>query len=364
MATVRVYLCTYKRNDLLPRALRSLIAQSFEDWICELHNDDPSDDFPRRLVRDVGDRRVITVDHERNMGVTATFNLVYQRTDEEFVSLLEDDNWWEPDFLAVMVRTMRAWPNVHVGWSNMRMWKEADNGSWIDTGDDLWNRSGDVAPVELHFFPALARISEPRHSNGAMLVRTTRMRDFVIPPSTTAGAMEATRERTFPHPILFVPRVLANFALTRSTNRARDSSVWAHSQLLLIASFLRNVPLDASAMRILWHLARTAPTRSTNDLFLAALLFKGAHYALRYATFDDVARLLASIVRHPLRLVRTLRRLRARDDLLPFLDRWTAERTREAMSYGLLAYSPETGVPEFRSPPIEADESLSTQLVF
>ena len=50
MAKVRVYLLTYRRNHLLPRALKSLLAQSFTDWVCELHNDDPADLFPARLA--------------------------------------------------------------------------------------------------------------------------------------------------------------------------------------------------------------------------------------------------------------------------------------------------------------------------
>lgn len=46
MAICRVYLCTYRRNNLLSRALNSLLAQTFKDWVCELHNDDPEDSFP------------------------------------------------------------------------------------------------------------------------------------------------------------------------------------------------------------------------------------------------------------------------------------------------------------------------------
>jgi len=363
MATVRVYLCTYRRHALLPRALNSLVAQSFDDWVCEVHNDDPTDDFPRRLVREIADPRVRIVDHDRNLGIGATFNLVYQQTGEEFVSMLEDDNWWEPQFLEVMVDTMRAWPNVDLAWSNMRLWQEREDGSWLDTGENLWQRE-QAAEVELHFFPSLARISEARHSNGAMLVRTRRIRDFVIPDSTTSSAMEAVRERTFPHPLLFVPRVLANFALTRSTSRSLDLSDWMHSHLLLVASFLRNVPLDAPALRILWHLARTAETRSTNDLLLAGLLFKGARRVLRYATLGDVVRLMASLVRHPGRMRRTLRRIRRDAELLPFLDRWTTERVREAVAYGLTSFSPTTGNPQFRTRVPAANEQGTRQLVF
>jgi hypothetical protein len=197
-----------------------------------------------------------------------------------------------------------------------------------------------------------------------MLVRNRHLRDFIIPGSTPQAAMEPFRERTFPHPLLFVPRPLANFALTRSTTRSRDLSTGVHSQLLLLASFLKNVPLDRAATRTLWAQARGAITRSTNDLLLAALLFKGARYALRSATVGDALRLIASLIRHPRRFVRTLRRIRNDRELLPFLDNWTARRTSEALEYGLCAFSDSTGLPEFRDPRVVTDSGRSKQLLF
>ena len=50
MATVRVYVVTYRRPLTLRRALNSLRSQTCTDWICELHNDDPADLAPGKLV--------------------------------------------------------------------------------------------------------------------------------------------------------------------------------------------------------------------------------------------------------------------------------------------------------------------------
>src|ERR1700739_258820 len=41
-AQVRVFVPTYRRPKLLPRALDSLLAQTFTEWECEVHNDDPN----------------------------------------------------------------------------------------------------------------------------------------------------------------------------------------------------------------------------------------------------------------------------------------------------------------------------------
>src|SRR5687768_20382 len=95
-ADVRVYLFTYRRNHLLPRALDSLLAQTHRGWVCELHNDDPNDPFPGELVARINDPRITYVRHETNLGPTRTFNHAFRPVAEPFVSLLEDDNWWEP----------------------------------------------------------------------------------------------------------------------------------------------------------------------------------------------------------------------------------------------------------------------------
>ena len=50
MASLRIFLLTYRRPALLRRALASLLAQTFTDWTCELHNDAPDDDAPRAIL--------------------------------------------------------------------------------------------------------------------------------------------------------------------------------------------------------------------------------------------------------------------------------------------------------------------------
>ena len=68
MAAIRVFLLTHRRRELLRRALDSLLAQTFTDWVCELHNDAPDDDFPRRLVAEIGDPRVSLHHHKHRLG--------------------------------------------------------------------------------------------------------------------------------------------------------------------------------------------------------------------------------------------------------------------------------------------------------
>jgi len=155
------------------------------------------------------DPRFTVVTHPQNLGPTRTFNLMYLGGgSDRYLSLLEDDNWWEPDFLAAMVSAMDAHPSIQVGWSNMRIWQELSDGSWKDTDRLVWNL------FDYHL-PRLIDWPHPRqprggiHSNGAMLIRADAAARFRIPNDTPFAAIECVRERLFHYPLLFLPAPLA-----------------------------------------------------------------------------------------------------------------------------------------------------------
>ncbi len=151
---VRVFVPTYRRPHLLPRALKSLRAQTFSDWICEVHNDDSTNTFPKELVKDLGDPRIRLHDHERNLGAIATFNLFYRPTREPFYSLLEDDNWWLPEFLETMIRAMNSYPNITMACCNQRVWEEMPDGSWRNTDPPSIRRSKRARVLRISAMPA------------------------------------------------------------------------------------------------------------------------------------------------------------------------------------------------------------------
>ena len=71
-------------------------------------------------------------------GPTRNFNLVFEERDAEYVSLLEDDNWWEPSFLEEQLRALKGIPMLRLVVGNERIWRELQEGSWLDTGRTIW----------------------------------------------------------------------------------------------------------------------------------------------------------------------------------------------------------------------------------
>jgi hypothetical protein len=286
---------TYRRHQLLPRAVQSLRNQTFTDWVCELHNDDPADPFPAELVRRVGDPRIILHTHPKNLGASATFNLIFRPAPESFYSLLEDDNWWDPAFLATMVAALERHPSVTAAWNNQRIWQENSDGTWTDTGR-LANPLAE-GPPRLVGWGQPQQAMGAVHANGAMLLRSGG-RAFSVPAVPFTG-MEAFRERLLPHPLLYVPAPLAHFSITRDSARARDGADWAALLTLLVNTFVRHSSQPADTCRILWEHYRTQQPPPTNILIYSALTEPTCWPFLRFFRLADWWRFLRGLVRRP-----------------------------------------------------------------
>lgn len=335
MATCKVYLPTFRRPQLLVRAVNSLLRQTFEDWVCELHNDDPQDPAPGELVERTGDKRITVVNHKENLGATRTFNLFFKSISEPFFGLLEDDNWWEPEFLETMISVMASYPQVQVAWANMRLWEERPDGTWHDTARNIWQV--DWTEPRLMQWPDPRQMHGALHSNGAMLVRSD-FEYFPVPESINFAAIEPFRERTFVHPLLFVPQRLANFSVTRTTARPSDAASWIHAIAVLTGTFLSQIELSREQLRSMWLRARQG-SRSSHVMFACAFHFASCRHMVRYANFSDWVWTCAYTLRHPLRVHGVLRLFKEKQAEEEFLTHHTQRRQSEARNAVLVEAS-------------------------
>lgn len=234
MPRCRIYFFTYKRNYLISRSIQSLLSQTFTDWICEVHNDCPEDKFPEEYIASLNDHRFTVKNHLLNLGPTKSFNIAYSGCDEEYVSLLEDDNWWEINFLMEMINLMDQKPNLDIAWSNMRIWEESSENKWTDTGKTIWAENH----CRLFYWPQYRQALGALHSNGAMIFRGLNAKSYLIPNESLFDAVELIRERSFKHPIYLYSKTLANFSLSRFTNRSNNSWEWTACQVMMLSSFI------------------------------------------------------------------------------------------------------------------------------
>jgi glycosyltransferase involved in cell wall biosynthesis len=297
MAIVRVYLFYYRRPKTLERALRSLLNQSFRDWICELHNDDPADDFPCGLVRKFNDPRIIYVQHPTNLGAVESFRLAWVPIEEPYMSILEDDNWWEETFLERMVHQMDRNPGISVAWSNMRFWRENSDESWT-RGHTIWPiDEGNL--IEIFREPVPAQLMQNIHSNGAMLVRIAEQDLHPYPRSLPFFMIEAARERNFIGPLMLVRDPLANFALTLSSARNEDASIKLGGLAMLVNEFIRNNRVSIQFYQEAWRYKWWAGRMSLRAIVLGTMFAKRFDIMLFSGRQLEVLLAFAWFLRHP-----------------------------------------------------------------
>ncbi|MBY0493699.1 MAG: glycosyltransferase [Cyanobacteria bacterium] len=302
LADVRVYLFTYRRNHLLPRALNSLLAQTHTNWICEVHNDDPADPFPRTLVAQANDPRLIYVPHERNLGPTENFNHAFRPVREPFVSLLEDDNWWEPGLLAALLEAIRPHPSINVAWANSHLWRETETRDWERAGT-IWPVEGQE-PVTIFHLPDPRQACRAVHSHGAMVLRVTPDTMIPSPRSMPIVVIEPVRERAYPGPLLLVREPLANFAITRESWRTDTADENMQLLVLLALTLMRRCPDTADFYSRMWAACSGSRGHSQRSLVVAGAMAGRFWRVLTSAAPGELAVVAAWAILNPRRFAK------------------------------------------------------------
>tara|TARA_B100001123_G_C15166809_1_gene969713 strand:+ start:44 stop:802 length:759 start_codon:yes stop_codon:yes gene_type:complete len=103
MAEVSIIIPTKDRPDLLRRAVRSVLNQTYEDWELFIIND--SD---KKLEIDIQDPRVQSCNNKNKPGANGARNTGIKLAKGEFIAFLDDDDAWEQYKLMKQLRIMKS----------------------------------------------------------------------------------------------------------------------------------------------------------------------------------------------------------------------------------------------------------------
>lgn len=106
---VSVILPTHNRANLLPRAIRSVLAQSWEDLELIVVDDASSDDTPEVVAR-IQDSRVRYIRHQTNRYAAGARNSGIRAARGEFIAFQDDDDIWRIDKLERQLAVLRGAP--------------------------------------------------------------------------------------------------------------------------------------------------------------------------------------------------------------------------------------------------------------
>jgi glycosyltransferase involved in cell wall biosynthesis len=109
---------TKNRPVLLPRALESVLGQTFGDWQHVIVNDGgdpaPVDALVERQRARYGGR-VRVVHNPRSVGMEAASNVGIRNSQSRYIVIHDDDDSWQPEFLAECVAYLEAPERATVG---------------------------------------------------------------------------------------------------------------------------------------------------------------------------------------------------------------------------------------------------------
>ena len=107
MVRVSAIITTHNRADLLPRAVQSVLSQTFTDYEIIIV-DDGSTDHTQEVVATLSHHKVRSLRHEVSRGPCAARNAGIDNARGEYVALLDDDDEWLPSKLAMQVAALDA----------------------------------------------------------------------------------------------------------------------------------------------------------------------------------------------------------------------------------------------------------------
>lgn len=130
---VSVVIPTYNRVNVLPRAIDSVLNQTYP-YLELIVVDDASTDATTSVVEDYDDPRIEYIRHDENRGGSAARNTGIEAARGEFVSFLDDDDEWRPGKLDTQLRAYdRADPAVGVVYTGIEIVDEAGRTNTVKT---------------------------------------------------------------------------------------------------------------------------------------------------------------------------------------------------------------------------------------
>ena len=129
---VSVVMLTYKRADIVPQAIDSILAQTFKDFEFIILNDgspDNTDEVIKKYVKK--DSRIRYYKNDQNRGIAYSRNRAASLAKGKYVAIMDDDDESLPERLQKQVEFMEKHPDVTVvsGQIKESIWPEISQDS-------------------------------------------------------------------------------------------------------------------------------------------------------------------------------------------------------------------------------------------
>ena len=112
---VSIIMPTYKRANIILKAIQSVIDQSYANWQLVIV-DDGGQDNTKEVLEQLNDPRITYFDLEKNQGASAARNKALALSTGDYICYLDSDNTWHEDFLLLMLGNLESNPDFDVAY--------------------------------------------------------------------------------------------------------------------------------------------------------------------------------------------------------------------------------------------------------
>lgn len=286
---VSAIITTYRRSDVLPRAIRSALAQTVQHIEVIVVDDEPSE-AARAATLSFGDPRVRYIAHETNRGPSAARNTGIAAAIAPYIAFLDDDDEWLSHKLERQLAVAEAAERPVVV-TTFELWLREDSERLraIRLDGDVLPRllRDDLVHMQTLLVPrrAFAEVGEFdeelfHHEDLDMALRLARRFRYVTVPEalTTIHVTPGSLSRNYDNRIRALRRLLEKTPELRGNRRLRSRWLYRLARLLAETG-------DRHAWQVgLRGALRTDPTNARAWVALATSAAGGPQAHLRLAT--------------------------------------------------------------------------------
>lgn len=112
---ISIILPVYNRENKVLNAIESVLSQSYSDWELILINDNSTDNS-LEVLNSYKDERIVVLSTPKNVGPAAARNFGINKSKGDFITFLDSDDYYEPEFLKRSIDSLSQTDNK-VGFS-------------------------------------------------------------------------------------------------------------------------------------------------------------------------------------------------------------------------------------------------------
>ncbi|WP_332018928.1 glycosyltransferase family 2 protein [Kaistella sp.] len=116
MPEVSIITPVFNSSKFLEETITSVLNQTFTDWEWMI-TDDKSTDNSVEIIQKINDSRIQLILSDKNGGAGHARNLSLKQASGRFITFLDADDFWEPNFLEEMISFMKK-ENTELAYSN------------------------------------------------------------------------------------------------------------------------------------------------------------------------------------------------------------------------------------------------------